>query len=75
MLAAAARAELRGWEMSAATTVAQMAILKKNGMTVVNAPDSVITKMKEIGKEMMAGWRKDASPEAIAVLDRYLALQ
>ena len=75
MLAAAARAELRGWEMSAATTVAQMAILKKNGMTVVNAPESVITKMKEIGKEMMAGWRKDASPEAIAVLDRYLALQ
>ena len=75
MLAAAAKAELRGWEMSAAPTVAQMAILKKNGMTVVNAPDSVITKMKEIGKEMMAGWRKDASPEAIAVLDRYLALQ
>jgi TRAP-type C4-dicarboxylate transport system substrate-binding protein len=75
MLAAAARAELRGWEMSAATTVAQMAILKKNGMNVVNAPESVITKMKEIGKEMMAGWRKDASPEAIAVLDRYLALQ
>jgi hypothetical protein len=44
-------------------------------MNVVNAPESVITKMKEIGKEMMEGWRKDASPEAIAVLDRYLALQ
>ena len=75
MLAAAAKAELRGWEMSAATTAAQMETLKKNGMTVSNAPDSVIAKMKEIGKEMMKNWRKDASPAANAVLDRYIALQ
>ena len=74
MLAAAARAEQRGWEMSAATTKAQIKILEKNGMATVNAPDQVISKMKEIGTAMMADWKKQASPEAVDVLDRYLAL-
>ena len=75
ILAAAARAELRGWEMSAATTAAQIEILDKNGMTTAKAPADVIARMKEIGLEMMKGWRETASPEANAILDRYLALQ
>jgi TRAP-type C4-dicarboxylate transport system substrate-binding protein len=75
MLAAAAKAELRGWEMSAETTAAQMQLLEDNGMTTAKAPEEVITKMKAIGKVMMEDWRKGASPEATAVLDRYLLLQ
>ncbi|MBO6560988.1 MAG: TRAP transporter substrate-binding protein [Nisaea sp.] len=75
MLAAAEKAELRAWEMSAATTAEQMAVLAKNGMTTAKAPEAVTAKMKEIGLEMMKGWRETASPEAIAILDRYLALQ
>ncbi|EDP63283.1 hypothetical protein BAL199_28215 [alpha proteobacterium BAL199] len=75
ILAAAANAELRGWEMSAQTTSDQMKILAKNGMKTSNAPPQVIDAMKKIGAVMMDDWRKTASPEAAAVLDRYLALQ
>ena len=75
MLAAAKKAELRGWEMSAETTKKQIDILKKNGMSSKNAPDEVISKMKSIGLEMMKNWRSKASPEANAVLDRYLSMR
>jgi len=75
ILAAAAKAELRGWEMSAATTAAQMKILSDNGMTTAKAPPAVIERMQEIGAEMMKTWKADASPEAVAVLERYIALK
>ena len=75
ILAAAKKAELRGWEMSAETTKKQIGILKKNGMSSKNAPDEVISKMKSIGLEMMKNWRSKASPEANAVLDRYLSMR
>jgi len=75
MLAAAARAELRGFEMSAETTAAQMKILEQNGMVTAMAPPPVIEEMQKIGLVMIDDWRKTASPEAAAVLDRYLALR
>ncbi|MEM7742315.1 MAG: TRAP transporter substrate-binding protein [Pseudomonadota bacterium] len=75
VLAAAEAAELRAWEMSAATTEAQIKTLAENGMTTDVAPAEVIEKMVEIGGVMMEGWREQASPEAIAVLDRYLSLR
>ncbi len=75
VLAAADAAELRAWEMSAATTEAQIKTLTENGMSATTAPGEVIEKMVEIGGSMMDEWRKTASPEAIAVLDRYLALR
>ena len=74
VLAAAERAELRGWEMSAATTKAQMQILADNGMTTASAPSAVIADMKQIGVAMMEDWKTTASPEAVAILDSYLAL-
>jgi len=74
VLDAAERAELRGWEMSAETTRAQIKVLADNGMTTANAPASVIADMQEIGKAMVADWKKDASPEAVEVLDRYISL-
>jgi TRAP-type C4-dicarboxylate transport system substrate-binding protein len=75
VLAAAEAAELRAWEMSAATTREQIGILEENGMVASDAPQSVIDRMVEIGDTMMATWREDASPEAEAVLDRYLAVR
>ena len=39
-----------------------------------SAPAEAIAKMKDVGDAMMADWRKTASPEANAILDRYLAL-
>ena len=75
ILAAAEKAELRAWEMSAETTAAQIKVLTDNGMSAAKAPEEVTAKMKTIGLEMMKGWRESASPEANAILDRYLALQ
>ncbi|MFK7942235.1 MAG: TRAP transporter substrate-binding protein [Paracoccaceae bacterium] len=75
VLAAADAAELRAWELSAATTEAQIKTLTENGMNASDAPGEVIEKMVEIGGAMMDEWRKTASPEAVAVLDRYLALR
>ena len=37
-------------------------------------PLPVHAKMKEIGAAMTADWKKKASPEAVDVLNRYLAL-
>ena len=44
-------------------------------MSAKNAPDEVISTMKTIGLEMMKNWRAEASPEANAVLDRYLSMR
>jgi len=74
VLEAAERAELRGWEMSAETTREQIKILAGNGMKTANAPPSVIEEMTRIGEQMVADWKQDASPEAVKVLDRYLAI-
>ena len=75
IMEAAEAAELRAWEMSAATTAEQIGVLESNGMTTSRAPGPVIARMVEIGDEMIKGWREQASPEANAVLDRYLALR
>ena len=74
MLQAAERAEMRGWEMSVATTRAQIKILEDNGMVAANAPAAVIQDMKAIGKTMVEDWRTRASDDAVVVLDRYLAI-
>ncbi|MDF2234223.1 TRAP transporter substrate-binding protein [Albimonas sp. CAU 1670] len=73
ILNAAEAAEARGWEMSAATTKEQIGVLAANGMTTTDAPEPIMARMKEIGKTMVDDWRATASPEAIAVLDAYLA--
>lgn len=75
LLAAARRAELRGFEMSAATTAEQMRILEENGMDVSMAPASVVERMLEIGDVMMEEWRAEADEKSNEILDRYLALR
>ena len=73
ILNAASLAEERAWKMSAETTEAQIGILAQNGMTTTEAPEPIMARMREIGKTMVEDWRATASPEAIAVLDAYLA--
>lgn len=71
LVTAGEEATKRGWEMSKATYAEQIGVLKENGMTVADAPEEVITKLKEIGVTMMEEWKATASPEAVAVLDAY----
>lgn len=73
LVAAGEAATKSGWEISKAVYAKQLETLKENGMTVADAPDEVIAKLKEIGGTMMSDWKASASPEAIAVLEAYQA--
>jgi len=73
LLEAAAVAEDRGFTMSRETNEEQIGILAEHGMKVSEAPQQVVDAMTEIGKQMMEEWRAEASPEAEAVLDAYVA--
>ncbi|WP_249138879.1 TRAP transporter substrate-binding protein [Actibacterium sp. MT2.3-13A] len=70
---AAAKAEARGWEMSAAETAAKIATLKEKGMTVSAPSDTLKAELAEIGKTMTAEWLASAGDEGAALIDAYTA--
>ncbi|WP_023852013.1 TRAP transporter substrate-binding protein DctP [Ponticoccus alexandrii] len=72
---AAARAELRGWEMSAAATEAQIVSLREQGMTIGTLPEDIAAKLDEIAPQLVQDWLNIASPEAAEVYHRYQALR
>lgn len=65
----------RSWELSKAAHEEKAAILKKNGMTVSEAPPAVIDAMKKVGAQMTQEWKATANPDAIAVVNLYAAAQ
>lgn len=71
VLAAAADAEKRGWEMSMQETEAQTAILKENGVIIVTPSDQLMTGLKAVGLEMLVGWTEEAGAEGAAMLEAY----
>lgn len=71
VLEAAAAAETRGWEMSKAETAAKVAILKENGITVVEPSEELMSGLKAIGANMLANWKASAGDEGAALLDAY----
>lgn len=71
LVTAGEEATKRGWEMSKATYAEQLGILKEHGMTVEDAPEEVMAKLKEVGETMMTEWQASASPEALQVLETY----
>jgi len=71
LLAAAAAAETRGWRMSQAETDAKIAILKKNGMTVVTPSAALMAGLKKIGQQMTDEWLARAGADGKAILDAY----
>lgn len=71
LLAAAAKAEARGWEMSRAETDAKIATLKENGVVIVTPSASLMSSLKEIGDIMSAEWAAKAGDEGQALLKQY----
>jgi TRAP-type C4-dicarboxylate transport system substrate-binding protein len=71
VLAAAADAEKRGWEMSMQETAAKTAILKDNGVTIVTPSDTLMEQLRAVGAEMLKDWKKDAGPEGETLLKEY----
>jgi len=66
---AAAQAEARGWKMSMDETDAKIAILKKNGVSIVTPSADLMSSMKKIGQAMSAEWLKKAGANGKATLD------
>ena len=72
VLSAAAKAEARGWDMSRAETDEKIAILKKNGITIVTPSASLMGSLREIGTTMSAEWAKKAGEEGKIYCPHYL---
>lgn len=71
VLDAAAAAEKRGLEMSMKETDAQTAVLKENGMTVVEPSPELLEGLMKIGEQMQAEWQESASDQAKAIVADY----
>ena len=74
VLDAAARAEARGWAMSKAETDEKIAILKKNGVTIMSPSATLMSSLKDIGKIMSSEWSKKAGAEGTEILKAFRAL-
>lgn len=71
VLAAAAAAEKRGWEMSIQETTAKTAILKENGVKIVKPSKKLMDGLKQVGAEMLKDWKKKAGSEGSTLLNAY----
>jgi len=70
---AAAKAETRGWEMSAAEAETKTKVMADNGITVVQPSEELMTGLLSIGADMVNNWMNSASEDAISVLNAYKA--
>ena len=69
LMAAAKKAQERGWEASKKETAAKTKILKDNGVEIV-APSPELTKgLQDIGVKMTAEWIEKAGPDGKAIAD------
>ncbi|MDH3235882.1 MAG: TRAP transporter substrate-binding protein [Alphaproteobacteria bacterium] len=71
LLAAAKAAEKRGWAASQAETEAKIAVMKKNGMTIVTPSATLMTGLKKIGGAMTDEWKKKAGADGAMILKAY----
>lgn len=71
VLAAAATAQTRGWEMSAAEADTKTAELAANGIVVYAPSAELVAGLQDIGATMLDNWKANASDSALAILDSY----
>ena len=71
VMEAAAAAEARGWEMSAAEADAKTAIMADNGMIIVEPSAELTAGLQDIGAQMLDNWKANASEAALAILTTY----
>jgi len=71
VLAAAAAAETRGWEMSQKETAEKIAVLKANGITVHTPSTELMDGLKALGKEMIEEWKASAGSDGASILANY----
>lgn len=73
LMDAAAAAETRGWEMSASETAEKIAVLKENGLAVLEPSATLSAQLAEIGETMTREWLEKAGDEGRQVIEAYRA--
>jgi TRAP-type C4-dicarboxylate transport system substrate-binding protein len=73
VIAAAATAETRGWEMSKDEATTKTQVMADNGMIIVAPSPALVAGLKAIGAQMLDNWKAGASPDALEVLSAYQA--
>jgi TRAP-type transport system periplasmic protein len=71
ILEAAAAAEERGWDASAAEHDKQSATLAENGVDVGPPSDELAASMREIGETLTQEWLERAGSEVESIVERY----
>jgi TRAP-type C4-dicarboxylate transport system substrate-binding protein len=71
VLKAAAEAETRGWNASKAENTRTQALLKQNGMNIIEPPAQLKADMKKVGETMLKEWLDKAGPDGKALVDAY----
>lgn len=66
-------ATARGWELAKAASEERENVLKEHGIAINQAPQDVLDRIDEIGKEMVADWMTRASDAEKAVYEAYQA--
>jgi TRAP-type C4-dicarboxylate transport system substrate-binding protein len=69
LLEASARAEDRGWKMSAAEADEKIEIMRKGGLKIINATGEFKKGLLKVGDKMIAGWLKRAGADGKAIMD------
>ncbi len=71
VLDAAAAAETRGWEMSAAEADVKTKALAENGIVVYEPSAALVEGLQGIGTQMLDNWKANASDAALSILTAY----
>ena len=71
LVAAAATAEKRGWEMSKAREKEGDDTLRKNGMIVAKPDARMEAAFHKVGEQIAAEWQKSAGPDGAALMKAY----
>jgi TRAP-type C4-dicarboxylate transport system substrate-binding protein len=71
LLAAAEKAETRGWEIAIQETKDKTAELAAHGMTVTEPSEVLMTELKKVGENMAAEWAEEAGSKGKALLAEY----
>ncbi|MGH1441666.1 MAG: TRAP transporter substrate-binding protein [Cellvibrionaceae bacterium] len=71
VLAAAANAEKKGWELASKLAVEHTNILQEKGMSVSAPSDKLQSELQAIGKTMIGEWMKESGEVGKTIIDAY----
>lgn len=71
VLDVAAEAETRGWQMMEAADRENLAIMRQNGMEIIQPSPELMASFRNVSQSLVADWVKRAGSDGAALLNRY----